>query len=264
MKKKYRVLNIITLYVVFALIYLIFFLLQIESLPLFLFLTIGSVAVLSTSTIYTVVQSKSSPAKRIKKDKYYQKPKSIKRTSSELIEDYFEAMPLIDQYADTDESFENVATIDDYIFTFFTQEVLYKIDLLGFSKMDKIFFIREMLYFDASERKQLIDDILKNKDLTDEQIKYNPPLITIGMDDKIRVYVRSLVEPGEKTKIIIIETSELIDIIKEQVGILFDLDLSDFHLSSGGILLSTGKQVRDYLIDDDDEIALIPSRKKEN
>lgn len=262
MKKKYRVLNIITLYVVFALIYLIFFLLQIDSLPLFLFLTIGSVAVLSTGTFYTVVKSKSNPAKRIKKDKYYQKPKSIKRTSSELIEDYFEAMPLIDQYADTDETFENVATIDDYIFTFFTQEVLGKIDLLGFSKMDKIFFIREMLYFDANERKQLIDDILKNKDLTDEQITYNPPLSTIGMDDKIRVYVRSLVEPGERTKIIIIETSELIDIIKEQVGILFDYNLEDFLLSTGGIILDETKQIKDYSIDDDDEIALIPSRKK--
>jgi len=262
MKKKYRVLNIITLYVVFALIYLIFFLLQIESLPLFLFLTIGSVAVLSTSTIYTVIQSKSNPPKRITKDKYYQKPKPIKRTSSELIEDYFEAMPLIDQYADSDESFENVATIDDYIFTFFTQEILDKIDLLGFSKMDKIFFIREMLYFDADERKQLIDDILKNKDLTDEQIKYNPPLTTIGMDDKIRVYVRSLVEPGERTKIIIIETFELINIIKEQVGILFDYSLEDFLLSTGGILLDESKQIKDYFIDDDDEIALIPLRKK--
>ncbi len=263
MKKKYRVLNIITLYVVFALIYLTFFLLQLDSLPLFLFLTIGSVAVLSTGTIYTVIQSKSSPGKRIKKDKYFQKPKYIKRTSSELIEDYFEAMPLIDQYADTDESFENIATINDYIFTFFTQEVLDKIDLLGFSKMDKIFFIREMLYFDADERKQLIDDILKNKDLIDEQITYNPPLTTIGMDDKIRVYIRSLVEPGEKTKIIIIETSELINIIKEQVGILFDYSLEDFHLSSGGILLSAEKQIKDYFIDDDDEIALIPSRKKD-
>jgi len=262
MKKKYRVLNIITLYVVFGLIYLIFFLLQIESLPLFLFLTIGSVAVLSTSTIYTVIQSKSNPPKRITKDKYYQKPKSIKRPSSEMIEDYFEAIPLIDQYADSDESFENVATIDDYIFTFFTQEILDKIDLLGFSKMDKIFFIREMLYFDADERKQLIDDILKNKDLTDEQIKFNPPITTIGMDDKIRVYVRSLVEPGERTKIIIIETSEFIDIIKEQVGILFDYSLENFLLSTGGILLDENKQIKDYFIDDDDEIALIPSRKK--
>ncbi len=262
MKKSYRVLSIITLYGVFALFYLIFFLFQIESLPLFLFLTIGSVAVLSTSTIYTVVQSQRSPPIRKKPDKYYQKPKSIKRISSDLIEDYIEAMPLIDQYADTAESFENIESIDDYIFTFFNQETLDKIDLLGFSKMEKIFFIREMLYFEVDERKQLIDDILKNKDITNEQIKYNPPLNVIGMNDKIRVYIRSLVEPGEKTKIIIIETSEFIDIIKEQVGILFDYGLEDFLLSTGGIILDETKQIRDYYIDDDDEIALIPSRKK--
>ena len=82
------------------------------------------------------------------------------------------------------------------------------------------------------------------------------------MDEKIRVYVRSLVEPGEKTKIIIIDTSELISIIKEQVGILFDYGLEDFLLSTGGILLDETMQIKDYFIDDDDEIALIPSRKK--
>ncbi|MBY9020676.1 MAG: hypothetical protein KGD67_06445 [Candidatus Lokiarchaeota archaeon] len=262
MKKKYRVLSVIILYVVFVLINLTFFMLQIESLPLFLFLTIGSVAVLSSSTYYTVVKSKSGPAKKIKKAKYYQKPKPLKRISSDLIEDYFEAMPLIDQYADTDLSFENVESIDDYIFTLFNQEELDKIDMLGFSKMDKIFFIREMLYFDTSERKQLIEDILKNKDLADEQINYNPPLNTFGLDDKLRVYIRSLVESGEKTKILIIESSELISLIKEQVGILFDYGLEDFLLSTGGIILDETKQIKDYLIDEDDEIALIPSRKK--
>jgi hypothetical protein len=262
MRKKYRILNIVALYVVFALFYLIFYIFQIESFPLFLFLTVGSVAVLSTGTIYTVVKSQSSPAIRIKKDKYYQKPKSIKGLSSDLIEDYFEAMPLIDQYADTDESYENIESIDDYIFTFFNQEEIDKISLLGFSKMDKIFFIREMLYFNAGERKQLIEDILKNKEKTDELIKYNPPLNIIGMDDKLRVYIRSLVEPGEKTKILIIETSELISIIKEQIGILFDYGLEDFLLSTGGIILDNTKQIKEYFIDDDDEIALIPSRKK--
>jgi len=39
--------------------------------------------------------------------------------------------------------------------------------------------------------------------------------------------------------------------------------LEDFHLSSGGILLSAEKQIKDYFIDDDDEIALIPSREKD-
>ncbi|MFX0077566.1 MAG: hypothetical protein ACFE96_19140 [Candidatus Hermodarchaeota archaeon] len=262
MKKKYKLLNIVALYIVFAILYLIFFLMRIESLFLFLFLAVGSVAVLSTSTIYTVVSSKGSPAKKIKKDKYSKKVSSIKMTTSDLIEDYFEALPLIDQYANNDETFESVERIDDYIFTFFNREELNKIDFLGFSKMDKIFFIREMLYFEPSERKQLIEDILQNKEKTDNQIKYNPPLTIIGMDDKIRVYIRSLVEPGEKTKIIIIETSELVSLIKEQVGILFNYGIEDFLLSTGGILLDESKQIRDYTIDDDDEIALIPSRKK--
>ena len=262
MKKKFRILSILALYIVFAILYLIFFLMKIESLPLFFFLTVGSVAVLSTGTIYTVVSSTGSPTKKIKKDKYAKKISSIDKTTSEFIEDYLEAMPLIDQYADCDETFENIDTIDDYIFTLFKREELDKIDLLGFSKMDKIFFIREMLYFEPIERKQLIKDIMQNKERTNEKVQYNPPLTTIGMDDKIRVYVRSLVEPGEKTKIIVIETSELVSILKEQVGILFDYSLEDFLLSTGGILLDESEQIRDYSIDDDDEIALIPSRKK--
>ena len=262
MRKNFRVLSLITLYVGIAFVYLILIFLQVENVPVYLFLTIGSVAVLSTSTIYTVVQSKSTPIVKMKGNKSFPKQKPVKKKTSALLEDYFDAMPLIDKYANAMESFEEIESMDDYIFSFFNQEDLNKIDLLGFSKMDKIFFIREMLYFDTGERKQLIEDILKNKELTDEQIEYNPPLTTIGMDEKIRVYVRSLVEPGEKTKIIIIDTSELISIIKEQVGILFDYGLEDFLLSTGGILLDETMQIKDYFIDDDDEIALIPSRKK--
>ncbi len=262
MRKNFRVLSLITLYVGIAFIYLILIFLQVENVPVYLFLTIGSVAVLSTSTIYTVIQSKSTPIVKMKDNKSFPKQKSVKKKTSALLEDYFDAMPLIDKYANAMESFEEIESMDDYIFTIFSKEEIAKIDLLGLSKMDKIFFIREMLYFDDSERKQLIEDILKNKDITDEQIKYNPPLNIIGMDDKIRVYIRSLVEPGERTKIIIIETSELIDIIKEQVGILFDYSSEDFLLSTGGIILDETKQIKDYFIDDDDEIALIPSRKK--
>jgi hypothetical protein len=264
MRKNYRVLSLIALYVGIAFIYLILIFLQVENVPVYLFLTIGSVAVLSTSTIYTVVQSKSTtPIVKMKGKKPFPKQKPLKKKSSTLLEDYFDAMPLIDKYANAMESFEEIESMDDYIFTIFSKEEIAKIDLLGLSKMDKIFFIREMLYFNADERKQLIDDILKNKDITDEQIKYNPPLNTIGMDDKIRVYIRSLVEPGEKTKILIIETFELVSVIKEKVGILFDYNLEDFLLSSGGILLDETLLIEDYFVDDDDEIALIPSRKKE-
>jgi hypothetical protein len=82
------------------------------------------------------------------------------------------------------------------------------------------------------------------------------------MEDQFRVYVRSLLEPGEKTKIIILDSSDLIYIIKEKVALLFDYDLEDFLLSSGGILLKENLLIKDYDIDDDDEIALIPSRKE--
>jgi len=262
MRKNYRILSLITLYVGIAFTYLILIFLQVENVPVYIFLTIGSVAVLSTGTIYTVVQSSSTPIVKMKGYKSFPKQKPVKKKTSALLEDYFDAMPLIDKYANAMESFEEIESMDDYIFTIFNKEEIAKIDLLGLSKMDKIFFIREMLYFNADERKQLIEDILETKSLTEGQVIYNPPLHTIGMDEKVRVYIRSLVEPGEKTKILIIETSELVRVIKDKVGILFDYNVENFLLSSGGILLDETLLIEDYAIDDDDEIALIPSRLK--
>jgi len=263
MRKNYRILSLITLYVGIGFTYLILIIfLQVENVPVYIFLTIGSVAVLSTGTIYTVVQSSSTHIVKMKGNKSFPKQKSVKKKTSALLEDYFDAMPLVDKYANALESFEEIESMDDYIFTTFSKEQIAKINLLGLSKMDKIFFLREMLYFESDERKQLIDDMLETKSLTEEQVIYNPPLKTIVMDEKVRVYIRSLVEPGEKIKILIIETSEIVSVIKEKVGILFDYNLEDFLLSSGGILLDETLLIEDYFVDDDDEIALIPSRKK--
>ena len=122
MRKKYRVLSIITLYIVFALFYLVFFLFHIENVPLYLFLTIGSVAVLSTGTIYTIVQSKSSPNKIIKETKYFPKKKPVKRKSTDLVEDYVETMPLLDKYVDAKESYEDIESMDDFIFSIFLRQ----------------------------------------------------------------------------------------------------------------------------------------------
>ena len=152
--------------------------------------------------------------------------------------------------------------IDKYIFSVFSQEELDKINLLDLSKMDKILFIREMLYFDENERKMLIENMLKSRDNTDEVVSYTQPMKIIEMEDQIRVYVRSLLEPGEKTKIIILNTTEIIKPIKERIGRIFDYNLEDFLLSSGGILLNENTQIKDYKIDDDDEIALIPLKKE--
>ncbi|MFX0105383.1 MAG: ubiquitin-like protein [Candidatus Hodarchaeota archaeon] len=264
MRKNYRILSVIALYIVFILFYFTFFLFYIENIPLFLVLTISSVAVLSTSTIYTVVQSKSSQDIRIKEKKYLSKPKLIQKDTSDIIEDYFDALPSIEEYVESDETYKDMPILDKFIFSLFRKEELDKISLLGLSKMDKILFIREMLYYDPNERKDLIENMLKNKDKTDGDIIYTPPKRPIEMEGQIRVYVRSLVEPGERTKIIIVDTTEVIRIIKEKIAILFDYELEDFLLSSGGILLQENSLIKDYDIDDDDEIALIPSRKEKN
>ncbi len=260
MKKNYW---IIALYVVFAFIYLFFFLLDIVNFPIFIILTISSVSVLSTSTVYTIIQSKSSSKDFISsKAKYPSKKKTMEHMLPELIEDYFEAMPLIDQYANSEESYEDIPRIDEFIFTEFEQEELHKIDRLKLSKMDKIFFLREMLYFEAGERKRLIDEMLKCQMDTSEPVIYSPSLTPFGIEHKLRVYIRSLLEPGEKTKIIIIEKSDFIAELKDRIGILFDYKPVDFVLSSGGIILNEKSQVKQYDIDDDDEIAIIPSRKE--
>ena len=264
MKKYSRILSVIALYAICILSYAFFFLFQIENTPLFLVLTIGSVAVLSTSTIYTVIQSKSSQDKKIKEKKYFSKSKSIQKDSIDIVENYIDAMPSIEEYVESDESYKEMPIVDKYIFSIFSKEELEKIDLLGLPKMDKILFIREMLYFDPKERKVLIDNMLKSKENTNGEIIYTSPMTSIEMEDQIRLYVRSLVEPGEKTKIIIVDTTDLIGIIKEKISLLFDYSLEDFLLSSGGILLKENLLINEYDINDDDEIALIPSRKERN
>jgi len=264
MRKKNRILSVIALYSVCIVIYAFFFLFRIENNTLFLILTIGSVAVLSTSTVYTVIHSKSSWDEKIKKKKFLPEPKSIKMKPANIIEDYIDAMPLIEDYVESDESYKDMPIIDKYIFSVFSQEEINKINLLDLSKMDKILFIREMLYFDSNERNTIIETMLKNRNKTDEEITYSPALSPIKIEDQIRVYIRSLVEPGEKTKIIIIDTSELVGIIKEEIGRFFDYDLEAFLLSSGGILLDENSRIEDYDLDDDDEIALIPSRKEKS
>lgn len=264
MRKKNRLIGLITLYFIFILTYIAFFLFRIENSNLFLVLNIGSVAILSTSTIYTVIQSTSTQFDKMRKKKALPKPKSIQKKEVDIFEDYFNAMPLVEKYVESEESYEDVPTINKFIFSIFSQEELDKINQLNISKIEKIQFIQEMLYFDTDERKTLIDNMLNNRFKTDEEIIYNPPMNRIEMKDQLRVYVRSLVEPGEKTKIVIVDVKDSITTVKKRIGILFNYKQDDFHLSSGGILLNPKSQIDDYDIDDDDEIALIPSRKQKS
>jgi hypothetical protein len=192
---------------------------------------------------------------------YNPKPKPIQKIDDSIFDTYIEALPSVEEYIDSNESYEDNLVISKYIFSIFSREEIQKINHLRLSKLDKLLFIREMLYFESDERTTLIDNMINSQDKVDEKIFYKPPKNTINLKDQIRLYIRSLIEPGEITKLIITNTDELIVSIKEKVGVLFNYDLEDFLLSSGGILLAEDKKVHDYDIDDDDEIALIPSRK---
>lgn len=262
MRNKNRVLTVIALYVIITVVYAAFFLFRIENATLLFVLSIGSVAVLSTSTIYTIIQSKDTSFDKVREKKKSTKLKPPQKGNDDIIEDYFDAMPLIEKYVESEETYEDMPVMNKFMFSIFNREELEKVSQLDLSKMDKILFLREMLYFDLDERKILIENMLNNRDETYEEIIYIPPKTTIEMKDQIRVYIRSLLEPGEKTKLIIVDTTELIVTLKERVGVLFNYDLNDFLLSTGGILLLKERtMIRDYDIDDDDEIALIPKRK---
>ncbi|MFX1366422.1 MAG: hypothetical protein ACFFCE_01790 [Promethearchaeota archaeon] len=261
MRKNIRIISLVALYTFCIAIYAFFILFRIDNFSLFLIFSIGSVAALSSSTVYTVLHSKGSWEANIKKKKKLPESKSIKIKPTNMFEDYISAMPSIEEYIESEDSYKDKSIIDKYIFSKFSQEEINNINLLNLSNTDKILFIREMLYFDTIERKSLIENMLRNQDKYDEEITYTANLNIINIEDQIRVYIRSLVEPGEKTKIMIIDTSELVGIIKEEIGRLYDYDLKAFLLSSGGVLLDENLLIRDCNIDDDDEIALIPSRK---
>jgi hypothetical protein len=262
MRTKYRILTVIALYSIVILFYITFFLYRIESAPLFIILTVGSAAVLSTSTIYTVIQSKTSQDQLIKEKKIPGKIKKFNTDEIQIIEDYFDALPIIEEYVESGKSYKDITTLDKIIFTIFSKDELNKINLLNLPKMDYFVFLRELIYYNPNERMALINSMLLNREKIDKDIVYIPPNKSMELGEKLRVYVRSLLEPGEKTKLMIIDADELVSSIKQKVAILFDYNQVDFLLSSGGILLDEDSLIKEYDIDDDDEIALIPIRKK--
>jgi len=265
-KIKTRVIGLIALCAISILLYLIFFL---NNLLFFLILVVGSVAVVSTGTIYTVIHHTSMREGRGIEDKFLSKTRALEKRKSlvkekkslNIIEDYMETMPFIQDYIESDKSYEEMPIIENFIFTELSPEESAKINRLGLSDMDKKQFIREMLYFSKEERMNLIDSMIENRGKIDEEIKYIPPMTIIEEKKTFRVYVISLVKSGEKKKIINIETTDFVSDVKERAGVLYDYDLDDFLLSTGGLIMSENAQIKDYNIEEKDEIVLIPSRK---
>lgn len=265
-KIKTRVVGLIALCTISILFYFIFFL---NNPIFFLILVIGSVAVVSTSTIYTIIHQTITRDQRAREKQFLPKEKALEKrkklvkeeVTSNIIEDYMDAMPSIQKYVESDKSYEEMPIIEKFIFTELSPEESAKINRLGLSDMDKKRFIKEMLYFTKEERMNLIDSMVENRGKTDEEIIYIPPMTVVEAIETFRVYAISLIKSGDKKKVIIVETTDFISDVKERLGILFDYDLDDFLLSTGGLIMRENAQIKNYAIEDDDEIVLIPSRK---
>ena len=76
---------------------------------------------------------------------------------------------------------------------------------------------------------------------------------------KISVYFMSTIGPGEKKQKLLINSGNLVGDIKETVANLFGLDPDDFYLSSGGVTMDEQNPLKDYYVDDGDDILLIPA-----
>ena len=76
---------------------------------------------------------------------------------------------------------------------------------------------------------------------------------------KIDIYFTSTIGPGEKKQKLLIDNSSIIMDIKETIGKIYGLVPANFYLSSGGITLEETASLKDYDVEDGDEIIIIPS-----
>ncbi|TFG26844.1 MAG: hypothetical protein EU532_08835 [Promethearchaeota archaeon] len=260
-----RIMLLIAQCVAFILFYFISFL---GNILFFLILVIGSVVVLSTGTIYTVIHHESMDDKITGKKPFISKIKALEKRrmllqeeeTADFIEVYMSEMPSIQKYVDSEKSYEEMPIIEDFIFTELSPKELAQINRLGLTDNDKKQFIGELLYFTPEERSNLINSMIENQNKIDKELVYIPPMSIEKETKTIRVYTISLIEPGEKKKIINIELTEYIHVIKDQVAQMFDYNVGDFLLSTGGIIMNEDALIKEYKIEDKDEIVLIPSR----
>jgi hypothetical protein len=264
-KTKIKIVVLIAQCAASILFYLIFFF----GNPLFfLILVIGSAVVLTTGTIYTVIHQESTDDKILGKKHFASKVKALEKREKliqeeempEIIENYLSEMPSIQKYVDSNKSYEEIPIIENFIFTELSPKELDKIDHLGLADFEKKKFINELLYFTQEERSNLIDNMIENLFKTDEELTYIPPMRLVDEPKTIRVYAISLIETGEKKKIINIESTEVVYIVKDQLAVMYDYNLEDFLLSTGGLIMNENALIKDYNIEDKDEIVLIPSR----
>ena len=93
-----------------------------------------------------------------------------------------------------------------------------------------------------------------------EPVKSKTPASkTPASGKKATLYFMSTIGPGEKKEKLTVNDSNRVNDVKRTLGNLFGLDPDEFHLSSGGVTMDENDQLRDYNINDGDDILLIPA-----
>jgi len=93
-----------------------------------------------------------------------------------------------------------------------------------------------------------------------EPVKSKTPATkTPSAGKKLTLYFMSTIGPGEKKEKLTVNDGNCVDDIKSTLGNLYGLDPNDFHLSSGGVTMDENSPLRDYDINNGDDILLIPA-----
>ncbi len=93
-----------------------------------------------------------------------------------------------------------------------------------------------------------------------EPVKSKTPASkTPSSGKKSTLYFMSTIGPGEKKEKLTVNDANRVEDVKRTLGNLFGLDPNEFHLSSGGVTMDEANQLRDYDLNDGDDILLIPS-----
>ena len=86
-----------------------------------------------------------------------------------------------------------------------------------------------------------------------------PSTKTPSAGKKLTLYFMSTIGPGEKKEKLTVNDANQINDIKNTLGNLFGLDPNEFHLSSGGVTMDENSQLKDYSVNNGDDILLIPA-----
>ncbi len=94
----------------------------------------------------------------------------------------------------------------------------------------------------------------------EEPIKSKTPATKIpSAGKKLTLYFMSTIGPGEKKEKLTVNDSNRVRDIKNTLGNLYGLDPNDFHLSSGGVTMDENSTLKDYNLNNGDDILLIPA-----